>query len=164
MTLADDGRGNALTDFLRSPESEPPADAPLPLALVALWQADRVLLVLHRVRRAWELPGGLIDPGESPREAAVRELWEESGQRPAGALRFTGYARFVLAPEGRTEYGALFTGEAAQNPPGMFRPNVETMAVHWWDVREPLGAPQEALLGAPIQPLDACLAELTRGG
>lgn len=31
--------------------------------------------------RWWETPGGGIDPGESEREAAVRELWEETGAR-----------------------------------------------------------------------------------
>lgn len=28
---------------------------------------------------AWQMPQGGIDPGESPREAALRELWEETG-------------------------------------------------------------------------------------
>ncbi|MEV7287248.1 NUDIX domain-containing protein [Streptomyces sp. NPDC093252] len=74
MNPADEGRGDGPTAFVRSPGSAPPA----------------------RPGTAWELPGGLIDLGERPCEAAVRELWEESGQRPAGALRFTGYARFVL--------------------------------------------------------------------
>lgn len=28
---------------------------------------------------AWQMPQGGIDPGEDPREAALRELWEETG-------------------------------------------------------------------------------------
>lgn len=28
---------------------------------------------------AWQMPQGGIDPGESPRDAALRELWEETG-------------------------------------------------------------------------------------
>lgn len=31
--------------------------------------------------RWWVTPGGGIDPGEGPRQAAVRELWEETGLR-----------------------------------------------------------------------------------
>ena len=35
----------------------------------------------------WDLPKGVADDGEAPRDAAVREAWEESGLRlPADAL------------------------------------------------------------------------------
>lgn len=33
-----------------------------------------------------EIPGGLIDPGETPQQAAERELLEETGYRPASVL------------------------------------------------------------------------------
>jgi ADP-ribose pyrophosphatase len=34
----------------------------------------------------WEIPGGIIDPGESPKQAALREMEEETGFRAADAL------------------------------------------------------------------------------
>ncbi len=31
---------------------------------------------------AWQMPQGGIDPGETPQQAALRELWEETGLTP----------------------------------------------------------------------------------
>jgi len=42
-------------------------------------EKENVLLVKRRDVPVWVLPGGGIDPGESPEEAAVREVQEESG-------------------------------------------------------------------------------------
>lgn len=108
-------------------------------------------MVFDRFRQSWELPGGRIDPGESPRRAAARELLEETGHTPAGRLRFAGYAGFALAPDRRAEYGALYTGHSA----GLseFEPNDEIAAIRWWDL-------QETLPGR-VQPLDVHLARLT---
>lgn len=39
----------------------------------------KLLLSRHRDRDTWETQGGHIEPGESPEDAARRELWEESG-------------------------------------------------------------------------------------
>ncbi len=40
---------------------------------------ERILLSRHRARETWETQGGHIEPGETPLEAARRELYEESG-------------------------------------------------------------------------------------
>ena len=39
----------------------------------------RLLLSRHRARKTWETQGGHIEAGETPLEAARRELYEESG-------------------------------------------------------------------------------------
>lgn len=41
----------------------------------------RILLVRQRHTRGWSLAGGLLSHGESPREAVVREVFEELGVR-----------------------------------------------------------------------------------
>ncbi|MEA2529282.1 MAG: hypothetical protein QOG89_926 [Thermomicrobiales bacterium] len=40
---------------------------------------DRVLLHFHRKLGRWLPPGGHIEPNELPDEAAIREVWEETG-------------------------------------------------------------------------------------
>jgi 8-oxo-dGTP pyrophosphatase MutT (NUDIX family) len=52
----------------------------LPSAAVAIHDDQmRLLLCLHADRSMWVAPGGLIEPGEQPADAAVRETWEETG-------------------------------------------------------------------------------------
>jgi 8-oxo-dGTP pyrophosphatase MutT (NUDIX family) len=42
-------------------------------------QNRRILLVNHRKHRAWFYPGGHVEPNETPDEACVREVFEETG-------------------------------------------------------------------------------------
>ncbi|GLW08162.1 DNA mismatch repair protein MutT [Microtetraspora sp. NBRC 13810] len=149
--LAVDESGDALVAFHPVAEETRFEDAPLPLALVALWHGDRLLLVLNRYRACWELPGGMIDPGETPRQAAVRELREETGHT-VGHLAFAGYARFALGAERRAEYAALYTAEAT--PQDGFTPDHEIGAICWWDGVRPLGD--------RVQVLDVFLGRLAR--
>lgn len=49
--------------------------------------ADRVMLVKPTYKPLWEIPGGYVQPGESPAAAAAREVIEELGTRlPVGEL------------------------------------------------------------------------------
>lgn len=41
--------------------------------------AGRILLVKHADTGVWVAPGGSIEPNESPTDAVVREMWEETG-------------------------------------------------------------------------------------
>jgi 8-oxo-dGTP diphosphatase len=43
---------------------------------------DRLVAVVHRPRYDdWSLPKGKLDPGETFEQAALREVWEETGLR-----------------------------------------------------------------------------------
>jgi ADP-ribose pyrophosphatase YjhB (NUDIX family) len=50
-------------------------------ALVALWHDGKILLVRNSYVRYYSLPGGYVHGGESGRDAAVRELYEEARVR-----------------------------------------------------------------------------------
>jgi 8-oxo-dGTP pyrophosphatase MutT (NUDIX family) len=42
-------------------------------------EGGRVLLARHVEGGVWLLPGGAVEPAETPADAAVRETWEETG-------------------------------------------------------------------------------------
>jgi 8-oxo-dGTP diphosphatase len=48
------------------------------------------LMVYNPKRQGWEMPGGRMEPGESPEQAVVREFREETGQgfRPISIAPF----------------------------------------------------------------------------
>ncbi len=46
--------------------------------IVVLFSSDKFLMVRHP-HRGWEFPGGTVEPGETPEEAAKRECMEEAG-------------------------------------------------------------------------------------
>jgi 8-oxo-dGTP diphosphatase len=121
---------------------------PLTASLVVLWDAGECLLVFNRFRQIWELPGGMIDPGESARDAAVRELLEESGQR-ADTLALAGVARTWYPPANRLEHLAIYCGTVASR--SVFVENDEMTQSLWWDGTADL---------PDFAPIDRALAEM----
>ena len=87
MALAVNRNGTVFLEFSSVPERELDSDTcrPLPGAIIAVRHSQDFLLVYHRTRKEWELPGGRIEEGESPRDCAVRELFEETGHRALSA-------------------------------------------------------------------------------
>lgn len=73
------------------------------VAAVVFDDAGRLLIVRKRRTQAYMLPGGKFEAGESPAQAAVRELAEETG--------------ITTTPESFTDMG-VWEGPAA-NEPGM---------------------------------------------
>jgi 8-oxo-dGTP pyrophosphatase MutT (NUDIX family) len=52
----------------------------IPSVSIALRDSDgRILLARHAEGGVWLLPGGAIEPAEIPADAAVREMFEETG-------------------------------------------------------------------------------------
>ncbi|HVL56497.1 MAG TPA: NUDIX hydrolase [Burkholderiaceae bacterium] len=51
--------------------------------VVVVGDAGQVLLCHATGARHWDIPKGLADPGETPRAAAIRELYEEAGVQAA---------------------------------------------------------------------------------
>ena len=49
------------------------------MSVILIDGKNRILLAKHSESNKWVLPGGSVEPNESPADAAVREMWEETG-------------------------------------------------------------------------------------
>ena len=54
----------------------------------------KILLSQHKSRTTWETQGGHIEPGETAKQAAVREIGEESGIKNVDVLAWLGKIHF----------------------------------------------------------------------
>lgn len=84
----------------------------LTYSVIAASRKGEWLFVKHRLRNTWEIPGGHIEEGESPYDAACRELGEETG-----ALDFDldCVATYSVEKEGQTGYGRLYYAEVKRS-------------------------------------------------
>ena len=83
------------TDRLRSDLGEGAAPAKYALSAVVYAERGDEILLLQRadgtaLAGEWFLPGGMVEPGEAPEDAARRELAEEAGVEIEGELELVG--------------------------------------------------------------------------
>jgi 8-oxo-dGTP diphosphatase len=128
-----DRAGNALVDFRFAAESELEVlggRIPMPLSLIVVTFAGSVLMILSGQREQWELPGGMRERGETARDAAVRELAEETGIWTAD-LAFAAVAEFDLRQPARREGAAVYRTGLQVRPQLVV--NDEALDFRWWD-------------------------------
>ena len=134
--LAQNQDGHRLQRVLEVREEELAALNGLTHARVVTRHDDKVLLVFDRRRQRWQLPGGAIEAGESPRACAVRELHEESSNSCfESELTFISAFELLVGPtrfnsEEHTELGVLF-GVSIEHI-AAFLPTEEIGATLWW--------------------------------
>lgn len=79
------------------------------VAILPLHEDGRITLIrqyrLAAGNTLWEIPAGTLEPGEDPRDCAIRELQEEAGLRPGKLVRLGGV---FPAPGYSSEYIHLF--------------------------------------------------------
>jgi ADP-ribose pyrophosphatase len=104
--------------------------------MMAVDEKKRILLVrqyrLPAERYLWELPAGRLDPGETPLQAAKRELIEETGCR---AKKWTKLAGFWVSPGYVQERMTIYLAEGLTQ--GEATPmDDERIETRWFTARE----------------------------
>jgi len=138
MALAVNRRGIALLELIQIPESDvdPTTYGPLRFTFIAIRHPRGFLLVRHRARQTWELPGGHIEDGESSRDCAVRELFEETGQR-VEPLEFKAVLSLLDTGRGISFFSMLYSGQVTSLAP--FDGNDEIERTTLWDGKTDIG-------------------------
>jgi 8-oxo-dGTP pyrophosphatase MutT (NUDIX family)/phosphohistidine phosphatase SixA len=135
----------------------------------ALWRPDPDtgelrLALIHRPRYDdWSLPKGKVDPGENEPVAAVREIWEETGQRSQLGRRLIQTHYQVAQGSKLVHYWA------ARALGGDFTPGAEVDHLEWLsvdDAMERLSYPhdREVLKAFTKQPADTATVLIVRHG
>ncbi|MFE9674022.1 NUDIX domain-containing protein [Streptomyces sp. NPDC006259] len=78
IARAVDSGSVAACDIVQTPE---PTAETLAAGVLLFDEQDRVLLVDPTYKPGWEFPGGVVEPGEAPARAGMREVEEETGVR-----------------------------------------------------------------------------------
>lgn len=94
----------------------------------------RTYLLLRHPQGHWDFPKGHVEPGESPRETAGRELSEETGLDPARLVWVEGFQETVVysytPPEGDSRSKKVHY-LAARTDEGFHRVRLSSEHIQW---------------------------------
>jgi 8-oxo-dGTP pyrophosphatase MutT (NUDIX family) len=96
-----------VSDIVQTPE---PTAETLAAGVLLFDEQDRVLLVDPTYKAGWEFPGGVVEPGEAPARAGMREVAEETGIRLDDVPRLLVVDWEPPAPPGYGGLRLLFDG------------------------------------------------------
>lgn len=99
----------------------------------AIFKDSKILLVRERSDNKWTLPGGWADVNESPSEAVIREIHEETGLEACVTKLAALYDKHKHKhpPQLPHAYKAIFICEAVK---GSFKTSIETSEIEYFEI------------------------------
>ncbi len=105
----------------------------------AVFKDDKVLLVLRAKPPAagtWAIPGGSVELGETLREAAEREILEETGIVVRAGKPFCTFEVVDRDESGKVRYHYIIVDLAAEYVSGDPEPGDDALEVRWFSRRD----------------------------
>lgn len=134
-------------DYFDDPDAPRPTRIVPAVTVAVVNDAGQLLMIRRTDNDQWAIPGGKQEVGETPLEAARREVHEETGilceitglvgifSNPRNVIEYTSNG------EVRQEFSILFTGRPVG---GEITPSTESQEVDWCD--------RSAILGLTMTP------------
>jgi len=135
--LARNKSGRTLLEYINIEENKINNYENVTGAFAILKVKDKYVVGYNSWREQWEFPAGRIDAGETAREAAIRELYEETHQQNEN-LTFKGLFK-VEDAKGNLKYQAIFVCEQEQLTPFEYSDGDEMLEIKLWDMKENIG-------------------------
>ncbi|MED1863834.1 NUDIX hydrolase [Fictibacillus nanhaiensis] len=128
--------GYEFVDFISVTEEQLHDFNPLSCSYALIKCEGKYLMCYNPLREQWELPAGKRESGEKPKECAVRELYEETGQRVT-ELSLIGLVKSKRIADGAIKQNPVYFTEIKELQP--FVENAETTRITLWDTEEQIG-------------------------
>lgn len=84
----------------------------------------------------WAFPGGKLEPGEAIREAAVRELYEETGLKATAGRVFTAVDVFDRHANDIQHRHFVLIAVLCRRPTGTLVPGSDAMDARWFQLHD----------------------------
>ena len=100
---------------------------------------ERVLLIKRGhapLAGEWSIPGGLLEVGETVREAAIREAREETGLEVETLDLLGVFDRVLKDTDGRIQYHYILIDFLCQRTGGKLRADSDATEVRWFSLEE----------------------------
>ena len=137
MVVAKNKFGWTLLEYLNIDEDEISNFDNVTGAFAVINVNGKYLIGYTSWRNQWEFPAGGIEKGETAREAAERELFEETHQKCKN-LEFRGLFK-IMKPDGEIKYQAVFLGFQDELVSFEKTDGDEMDKLMLWDLKEDIG-------------------------
>lgn len=112
---------------------------PRPAVSAVIFRGEAVLLVRRAhapLQGQWSLPGGVVELGESHREALVREIFEEVGIKIAVKGLVGVFDRIIRDQDGKVRYHYIILDYWAEHLSGKAKAGSDAEEVRWVSLDE----------------------------